>query len=145
MIIIAAIIGTLVLLCLGSCVYRAIVRRRKGAPFIPVNRQMPYRPRRTDPQRQSSMTYYPQTAPAYSSAPPDINYSYANAQGHAPSYAPAYLPPMRQARGAPREQLPGEEWVQGPDGSYYPPGEQPQGNNFAPPRPTQPRTGRYWE
>ena len=146
MIIIAAVIGTLLLLCLGSCLYRAILRRKKGTAFIPTNRQIPYRPPRTNPQRQPSMAYYPQTAPAYSSAPRDINYSYANTQGDAPLDTPAYGPPMRQDRGASREQFPGEQWVQGSDGAFYPPGQEPQGGGVAPPRPTQPRSRRrYWE
>lgn len=146
MIIIAAVIGTLLLLCLGSCLYRVILRRKKGAAFIPTNRQTPYRAPRTNPQRQASMAYYPQTAPAYSSAPRDINYSYANTQGQAPLDIPAYGPPMRQDRGGSREQLPGEEWAQGPDGTFYPPGQGPQGRNVAAPRPTQPRSRRqYWQ
>ena len=87
------------------------------------------------------MTYYPQSAPSYASPPQDIAYG----PGHAPPYAPAYSPPMRQNRasnGGTREQLPGEEWVRGSDGSFYPAN---QNNQYAPSRPPQPRRRPYWE
>jgi hypothetical protein len=74
------------------------------------------------------MTYYPNyTTPA---EPP--NYA-----SHAPPYAAPYEPPMRNGGGESRVQQPGEEWVRGADGSYYPPNNVPQ----APP----PARQNYWE
>ena len=78
------------------------------------------------------MTYYPQNAPR-------------NNQGHAPPYSQTYSPPMRQSRvnnDVSREQLPGEEWVRGPDGTFVPGNEITQSTR---PRPAQPRRRPYWE
>jgi hypothetical protein len=77
------------------------------------------------------MAYYPNYAPP--AAPP--NYS-----NHAPPYAAPYTPPMRNSPGNVREQQPGEEWVQGSDGSYYPPNQR----NMAAPAPPA-RARHYWE
>jgi hypothetical protein len=76
------------------------------------------------------MAYYPSFTPAQ---PP--NYA-----SHAPPYAPPYAPPMRNNGGESRVQQPGEEWVRGPDGSYYPPNDVPQ----APAPPARARQN-YWE
>lgn len=88
------------------------------------------------------MAYYPQNRPSYGPPPRDM----ASNSGHAPPYAAPYVLPMRQNvnnGGGTREQRPGEEWVRGADGSFYPAN---QNNQFAPDPPTPPRRTRpYWE
>ena len=88
------------------------------------------------------MTYYPQNAPRYASPPRDLS---SNNRGHAPPYSQSYTPPMRANRvsdNLSREQLPGEEWVRAPDGTFMPANENSQ---FTPSRPAQPRRRAYWE
>jgi len=140
-IVIATVLGLLFLLCLGSCCWRCIRRRRKGT-FVPTNPPMYPPPRRgvPPPPRNPSMTYYPQGMSTYSPPPGDMAYTL----GHAPPYAPPYAPPMRQSRAGPDSwvQQPGEEWIRGPDGAFYPP------NQMAPAPPPRARTGSnrpYWE
>ena len=87
------------------------------------------------PPRRPDLVYYPQPNGDYGPAPQDIVYN-----NYAPPYAEPYGPPMQYGRGIndARVQQPGEEWVRGPDGAFYPP---------APGQMTRPRTGNrnYWE
>jgi hypothetical protein len=83
-------------------------------PILPL---APYQPRRYRPaNRQPPMEYYPQEPPIYPSA----------AQGNPPSSPQSSSPPRGPLHngpsGGPQEQKPGEEWVRGPDGAFYPPG-----------------------
>jgi len=96
------------------------------------------------------MTYYPQGMPAFNERQ-SMNHS-----ADPPAYAVPYQPPMRHNRGVSDGiiQRPGEEWVRGPDGSFYPPQQLPQRQRASapPPRHTpqpsynqnQPQN-RYWE
>jgi Disintegrin len=134
-IVIGSVLGTTLLLCIGACCWRSFSNKRKR-PYVAshVPRNAPRAP--PPPPRDPSMVYYPQTAPAYNAS--------------LPAYIAPAAPntPARYGRSwtgnDERTQQPGEEWVKGPDGSYYPPG------SSTPQRP--PRTARrpvsnrnYWE
>lgn len=142
-IIVASVIGGLLILAIASCLWRRF-RRRKGMVVIPPNRQMGYpppqrRPPPPPPPRNPSMTYYPGSAPSYAAPrqPPS----------QPPPYAQAYEMQPRGG-GDSRLQEPGEEWVRGSDGSFYPPGFN-NSNYNAPSSPPPARRSaynrNYWE
>jgi len=79
------------------------------------------------------MTYYPQDMPSYTEQ------QNMNGNSRAPPYAVPYEPPMRHNRGVSDGviQQPGEEWVRGPDGAFYPQNHIPQRQRVSAP-PTHP-------